>query len=80
MNIVEYFQKVYMIELKDVNQPLLLVETKIGETYIPPELCVVSGIPEEINNFAKQRVLDKTRKTPEEKMKSICDFAEKLGS
>ncbi len=58
------------------------VEVNEGTVFIPPELCVLGGIPDEIrtNGAAMRNIMATTRKTPAQKMKSICDFAAQLGS
>ena len=77
LTIVQYFKKIYKIALTDVNQPLFEVEVNEGTVFIPPEVCVLGGIPEELrtNGGAMRTIMAKTRKTPAEKMQSIEEFA-----
>ena len=61
-NLKEYYKKRYNLAIKEERQPLLLVENKIrrreiagsqtGPTYLLPELCCMTGIPD---NFDEQR-------------------------
>ena len=57
-SLIEYYFERYGITIKDINQPLLLVErmgrtrSNSGPTYLIPELCYLTGIP---GNFDEQR-------------------------
>jgi hypothetical protein len=53
-----------------------------GTVFIPSELCVLGGIPDEIrtNGMAMRNIMATTRRNPAQKMKSIEDFAAQLCS
>lgn len=46
MTIAEYFQKTYQIKLTDKDQPLLIIKINGKEAYLPPEVCLIDGVPE----------------------------------
>jgi len=56
---------------------LFEVEVNDGTVFIPPEVCVMAGIPDEVrsNMMAMRSIMGATRKTPAEKMQSIEKFA-----
>jgi hypothetical protein len=65
ITLAEYFKKVYgpKIVLKDLEQ--ILFKTKC-ELYLPPELCIVDGVPDQIrsNHDLMRDVLKNARKDP----------------
>lgn len=78
-SLTDYFKDTYGKIIKDKTQPLLIFKkiknNALTENYLIPELCVLSGIDDEIkedDSFKKN--INKTRTRPEHKMKEINDF------
>lgn len=77
----DYFRQRYGIEIKVKNQPLLVVENKIqrkkanntdtGPTYLPPEVCCMTGIPDNFDERRRKAISDKTILFPKEKHREI---------
>lgn len=76
--ISDYFQKVYDKTLKDFNQPLFKIQVSDEDYFLPPEFCLIDGVPDSIRKSAGMRdALAKTRVTPQEKIDKIqnmCDL------
>lgn len=47
-SMLDYFQTQYGVKLTDPDQPLFEVEQKRGTIYLPPELCQMIGIPNDV--------------------------------
>ena len=83
-NLWEYYSKKYNIQVKNTKQPLLRVENKIkkkekagssqGPTYILPELCSLTGIPENFDEMRRKKVSEKTILPPQTKAVEINKF------
>lgn len=83
---VEYYKKQYNIEIRDLNQPLLLsrvhVKNKYKETEqvkaisIVPEICYVCGMNDEDRNDKNvvKEVRRYTYTTPAQKFKALSAF------
>lgn len=61
VNLREYYQQKYNISIKSSKQPLLRVESrkKGGKeylTYLVPELCLMTGIPENFDEFRRKKI------------------------
>lgn len=69
----EYYKEKYNMEIKKPRQPLLMHhQIKIKKTfYILPEFCVMTGIPDDFNDFLKKKVTDLCIKSPNERMMEI---------
>ena len=73
-----YYKKIWNVEIKHKDQPLIEVEVKdtqnkISPKYYVPELCYLVGIDDEDmreNQFMKQ-VIEKTRLDPDKKIEQI---------
>ena len=87
-NLKEYYAKRYGIEVKSEGQPLLVVENKIrrrekagstqGPTYLLPELCCMTGIPENFDENRRKQISQQTILAPQEKKVEIEDFMKEL--
>ena len=73
-----YYKKIWNIEIKDKNQPLIFVNVRDPQykekpKYYVPELCYLVGIDEEDTRDFKfmQEVIERTRLNPDEKIKQI---------
>lgn len=72
ISVAQYMNDVYGKQIKDFNQPLLMV--KHGEDFIhlPPEFCRIDGVPDSIRASPGMRdCLAICRTTPEKKMQEI---------
>ena len=84
-NLKEYYAKRYKIEVKSEKQPLLVVENKIrrrgstqGPTYLLPELCCITVIPENFDEDRRKQISQQTILAPQEKKVEIEDFMKEL--
>jgi hypothetical protein len=48
VNMLEYFVRAYDTKIKIVKQPLFEIRQKKQNIYLPPELCILVGIPAKI--------------------------------
>ena len=78
-NLVEYYKKAHDLQIKDINQPLILVRTIYNgspqSTYYVPELCSLSGLEDsdtkngqfmkELASYTKLQPNDRVKKTNE---------------
>jgi hypothetical protein len=42
---LDYFVRVYDMKITDYKQPLFEIKQKKNSIYLPPELCILVGIP-----------------------------------
>lgn len=81
ISISDYFLQTYKLKLQHPNQPLFLVKVAQREFYLPPELCLIDGVPAEMRKGAGMRdALAHTRITPGEKMNRIKGMVKDLFS
>ena len=80
-NFIDYYQKAYNAEIKDLNQPLILVRKKGSNDeqinlYFVPEFCNLTNIEEEeiSNSNFLQNISVYTKLNPNEKVESINNF------
>jgi len=83
-NLKEYYLKKYNIKIEKESQPLLCVENKIkrrekagsstGPTYLLPELCSLTGIPDDFDEMRRKAVSEKTILQPGTKHQEISKF------
>lgn len=80
MTISEYYLKKYGLKIKYEKQPLIVVyEKKQGKhLFFVPELCVLTGIPEEMNEFQRKELINATKVNPEETFNVITSFIKRL--
>ena len=59
---LEYYRTKYNITIKKTKQPLLKVENKRGniEILLVPELCLMTGIPEDFDEFKRKKISEQT--------------------
>lgn len=50
---VAYFKQQYDKEIKKLNQPLFEIKQKRQNIYLPPELCMLVGIPQKVRENKK---------------------------
>lgn len=69
-----YYKQKYGITIKDAKQPLLKVENKRDkerETLLVPELCLMTGIPEDFDEFKRKKISESTILDPQTKRREI---------
>jgi aubergine-like protein len=75
--IVEYYSQKYKIKIENMKQPLLLIEDKRRQggqdqkTYMMPELCLMTGIPEDFDEFRRKKISESTIKSAEHRLTGI---------
>lgn len=72
----DYYQTRYQIEIRSNNQPLLQVEPKRPQpqqppTLLVPELCLMTGIPDNFDEHRRKKISEATIKNPPEKIHEI---------
>ena len=86
-NLKVYYKNKYNIDLKSETQPLLVVENKImrrektanqGPTYLLPELCSMTGIPDNFDEQRRKAISQQTILAPSDKSKEIQSFMTQL--
>ena len=79
INLVKYFKAFFNIDVNP-KSPLILLQSKRGNStcsmYIPPELCVLVGLTEEMSNdsYLLKNIIKITKLRPEEKIRTIGDI------
>jgi len=83
-NLREYYLQRYNLDIKFEQQPLLSVENKIqrrekagsssGPTYLLPELCVMTGIPDNFDENRRKSISQQTILSPSDKFREIEGF------
>ena len=78
ISMAKYFADKYGEEgtLQDTSQPLLVVQRgKTGDViYLPPEKCVIAGLPQGMSKIEFMKVSREMKKRPEEKLRSHKDL------
>lgn len=82
VSVAKYFYKTYNLKITEKDQPMLLMSQQGKPIYVPPEFCIMDGVPESIRKNGKDMriLLGKTRQDPNQKIKSIVDMINKLFS
>lgn len=78
-----YFLERYKIKINSTNQPLLQVQSKKNQnnqnpTLIFPELCLMTGIPENFDQMRRKKISQATILNPRQKMKEIQMMMDEL--
>jgi len=50
---VQYFRQQYDKQIMSLNQPLFEIKQKRQNIYLPPELCMLVGIPQKVRENKK---------------------------
>ena len=84
-NLLDYYEKVYKIKIKNVNQPLILVRKKcsngeVQNLYFVPELCFLSGLDDEEtkNGMFMKELAKLTKLEPNERVNKTNEFIKLL--
>jgi hypothetical protein len=61
-NMLDYYKTKYNITIRKPKQPLLKVENRKGglEILLVPELCLMTGIPEDFDEFKRKKISEQT--------------------
>ena len=79
ISVAEYFKSHYGMIVKNHKQPLFLIKIGDQHNYLPPEFCLIDGVPDSIRKSAGMRdALAHTRISPQEKMDKIFKMCEEL--
>ena len=78
-SIAQYFADTYQMHIGKKNQPLFMIKIAEQYHYLPPEFCLLDGVPDSVKKGAGMRdALAKTRIRPHEKLKKIQDMVNEL--
>lgn len=78
-SIAQYMNDVYNKEIKDFNQPLIVVKHGDEFIHLPPEFCRIDGVPDSIRASPGMRdALAVCRTTPEAKMREVVQMMQTL--
>jgi len=73
---LDYFLKVYETKITDPDQPLFEIKQKKQNIYLPPELCILVGIPPKIRE--NKKIMADIRQSlfqrPDDRIKSITNL------
>jgi hypothetical protein len=77
VSVAAYFNATYKLKVSDPEQPIFLVRNNGHDCYLPPEFCLLDGVPDAIRKSADWINIQKTcRKTPEDKLYEITEFSQ----
>lgn len=77
-NMLQYYEKKYSIVIQNPKQPLLLAENKVKRkqtngteqpTYLVPQLCLMTGIPDNFDESRRKSVSQNTILHPNDKFR-----------
>ena len=70
----------YNIKIENERQPLLVVKDKKKENpdLMIPELCLMTGLPDNFDEFRRKKISESTIKSPGEKKREITTLMEDL--
>ncbi len=84
----DYYKKRYNLDVRNEAQPLLQAENKLrkkkvngtyeGPTYLLPELCLMTGIPDDFDENRRKSVSQATILPPSDKFREIEGFIKEL--
>lgn len=80
LNLPEFYKKKYNITINKLKQPLVVTEGRKKEETILliPELLLMTGIPEDFDEFRRKKVSEVTIKPPQDKKREIGELMNKL--
>jgi len=77
--VADYFKNHYGMSIREPRQPLFLVKMGENMSYLPPEFCIIDGVPDSVRKGAGMRdALSMTRCSPGQKMQKIQDMCNQL--
>lgn len=83
VSLKQYYLNKYKITIKNMKQPLLRVESKRKgnkqfQIYLIPELCLMTGIPDNFDQFRRKKISEQTIKSADEKQREIIKLMRQL--
>ena len=79
ISVAQYFQDAYGKKVSDTRQPLFLIKIADSEHYLPPEFCLLDGVPDSVRKGAGMRdALRQTHITPDEKLARVQKMCQNL--
>lgn len=80
-SIREYYTKKYNIKIENAKQPLLVVEgkrKKEDKTLMVPEICLMTGIPDDFDEFRRKKISEATIRSAEDRRQDINDLMREI--
>lgn len=76
-NMLQYFERVQKVKIRDPDQPLLEIVQKRGTIYLPPELCQMVGIPDDVRKdfFAMNEIKKAMFLRPDQKVEKASQLS-----
>jgi len=81
MNMFDYYKNKYNITIRKPKQPLLKVENKKQggiEILLVPELCLMTGIPEDFDEFKRKKISEQTILDARTKKSEIMNIVKEI--
>lgn len=81
MNMFDYYKNKYNITIRKPKQPLLKVENKKQggiEILLVPELCLMTGIPEDFDEFKRKKISEQTILDAQTKKREILKVVQEI--
>lgn len=79
VSIAQYFADTYQMHVSKPNQPLFMIKIAECYHYLPPEFCLIDGVPDSVRKGPGMRdALAKTRIRPHEKLRKIQEMVNEL--
>lgn len=72
--IIAYYMKKYNVKIENQKQPLLIIEEKRRKDqkiYMVPELCLMTGIPDDFDEFRRKKISQATIKPADQRKNDI---------
>jgi hypothetical protein len=79
-NMIDYYRTKYNITIRKPKQPLLKAENKRGqhEILLVPELCLMTGIPDDFDEFKRKKISEHTILDARTKKSEIMQIMKEL--
>jgi hypothetical protein len=76
VSMLDYFLRAYEQKISDKTQPLFEIKQRRQSIFLPPELCILVGIPQQIRENKRQmaEIRQSLFQQPAERITSICDL------
>lgn len=76
ISMVQYFRQQYDKQIMHLNQPLFEIKQKRQNIYLPPELCMLVGIPQKVRENKKTvaAMRQSLFQKPHDRIRSICEL------
>jgi hypothetical protein len=73
ISVAKYFYKQYNMKITDKRQPMLIMIQGGRSISVPPEFCLMDGVPDSIRNNSRsmRTLLNTVKQNPTQKMESI---------